>query len=150
MAQDQSSQERTESPTTKRREDARLDGMVAMSREVPQAALLGTFALFFWMMGKFSLGRLEVLWKNSLAQMTQTELTPNIVLSVFLNDSMLMLPAVGVLFAVVFAVGLASTMGQVGIVLTPLRFHFERLDPISGFGRILSMDGLAELVKAIF
>jgi flagellar biosynthesis protein FlhB len=150
MAQDQSSQERTESPTTKRREDARLDGMVAMSREVPQAALLGTFALFFWMMGQFSLGRLEVLWKNSLAQMTQTELTPNIVLSVFLNDSMLMLPAVGVLFALVFAVGLASTMGQVGIVLTPLRFHFERLDPITGFGRILSMDGLAELVKAIF
>ena len=150
MAEEQSSQERTESPTTKRREDARQDGMVAMSREVPQAALLGTFALFFWLMGKLSLTQLESLWRNSLQQMTQVELTPAIVFQVFINDGMILLPTLGVLFGMVFLVGLASTVGQVGFVLSPLRFHFDRLDPINGFSRIMSRDGLAELLKATF
>jgi flagellar biosynthetic protein FlhB len=150
MAEERSAQERTESPTTKRREDARQDGMVAMSREVPQAALLATFALFFWMLGRFSLGQLELLWKNSLAEMARTELTPAIVLRVFVNDSVLLAPAVGALFGMVFAVSLAATAGQVGIVFSPLRFHFERLDPGAGFARILSTDGLVEMLKAIF
>lgn len=150
MAEDQSSQERTETPTTKRREDARLDGMVAMSREVPQAALLGTFALFFWLLGQTSLSQMELLWKNSLQEMARTELTPAIVLRVFFNDAMLLTPTLGVLFLMVFLVGLASTVGQVGFVLTPLKFHFDRLDPINGFSRILSRDGLAELLKACF
>ena len=150
MAEEQTSQERTESPTTKRREDARQDGMVAISREVPQAALLATFALFFWMLGRFSLGQLEVLWKNSLAEMARTELTPAIVLRVFVNDSVLLAPAVGALFGMVFAVSLAATVGQVGFVMSPLRFHFERLDPATGLGRIFSMDGLVELLKSVF
>jgi flagellar biosynthetic protein FlhB len=150
MAEEQTSQERTESPTTKRREDARLDGMVAMSREVPQAALLATFALFFWMLGRFSLDRLVLLWQNSLAEMARTELTAAALLRVFVNDSLVLLPAVGVLFAMVWVVSLASTVGQVGFVFSPLRLHFDRIDPASGFGRILSTDGLVELLKALF
>lgn len=150
MAEEQSSQERTETPTTKRREDARLEGMVAVSREVPAAALLAAFALFFWILGQASLERLEVLWKNSLAQMTQVELTPAILLQVFVQDSLALLPGIGVLFLMVFLVGLGASMGQVGIVLTPLKLHPDRIDPFAGFARIFSRDGLAELLKAVF
>jgi flagellar biosynthetic protein FlhB len=135
MAQEQSAQERTESPTTKRREDARLEGMVVVSKEIPAAALLATFALFFWMLGKFSLQQVEVLWKNSLAQIAQVELTPGIVLRVFIQDGLAILPALGVLFLLIFLVSLASSMGQVGIVLTPLKLHFDRIDPLAGFAR---------------
>ncbi len=150
MAEEQTTQERTESPTTKRREDARLEGMVAVSREVPAAALLAAFALFFWVLGRFSLERLEVLWKNSLAQMAQVELTPAIVLRVFVQDGMVLLPGIGILFLMIFLVGLGASMGQVGIVLTPLKLHPDRIDPLAGFARIFSRDGLAELLKAVF
>jgi len=150
MAEGQSAQERTESPTTKRREDARLEGMVAMSREVPQAALLASFALGFWLMGRFGLERLQVLWQNSLAEATRLELTPSVVLRVFVNDALLLLPPLGLFLMLVFFVGVAATAGQVGLVIGPLRFQFERLDPRAGFSRILSRDGLVELMKALF
>jgi flagellar biosynthetic protein FlhB len=150
MAEEQTSQERTESPTTKRREDARLEGMVAVSKEVPAAALLATFALGFWLLGRFSLERMEVLWKNSLAQIGQVELSSGAVLRIMIQDALVVLPGVGLLFLLIVLVGLGASVGQVGIVLTPLKLHFERLDPLSGFARIFSRDGLAELLKSLF
>ena len=62
-------QEKTEAPTVKRREDSRKEGMVAVSREVSSAALLGTFALYFVIAGQPTLASMEGLWKFSFANL---------------------------------------------------------------------------------
>ncbi len=53
--------------------------------------------------------------------------------------------------ALAMVLGLAVNIGQVGLQITPegLAPKFERLNPMSGFKRILSMQGAVELLKGL-
>ncbi len=143
-------QERTEAPTTKRREDARQEGVVAMSREIPSAALLGTFALFFMFLGRFALQQIQGVWQSSFSHIVAPDLTVAETQRLVIQYLMALAPTLGVLFLLVFAVALLATVLQVGVAFNPLKFQIERLNPLAGLGRLFSMDGLAELLKGLF
>lgn len=143
-------QERTEAPTVKRREDARKEGQVAMSREVPSAALLGMFALYFLVALDPTIVAVENFWIFSFEHAATTELTIEQSTRIFRGTVFVILPVVAGLFGLAVIVGLLATVMQVGFVFTPLKLHGERLNPINGVKRIFSAQGAAELFKSLF
>lgn len=150
MAEEAGAQEKTEAPTTKRREDARRDGMVALSREVPAAATLATFAVFFMVAGRTSMDSLQNVWRIGFENMVLEDLTVNNVYRVFMAYLLPLAPVLAILLGILMVVALAATVFQVGLILNPLGFKYERINPLTGLQRILSMNGLVELLKSIF
>jgi flagellar biosynthesis protein FlhB len=143
--------ERTEEPSSKRREDFRKKGQVAQSKEVQTAALL-TFVLLFWLM------YLPVFWKSfaelmfSLWQASgQYPITPTsiIALATFLLQKIGLLLAP--LFLLVVVVSIFSSFFQFGWLLTgnPLIPDFSKLDPIAGVARFFSKRALIEVIKSL-
>jgi flagellar biosynthesis protein FlhB len=143
--------ERTEEPSSKRREDFRKKGQVAQSKEVQTAALL-TIVLLFWLM------YLPVFWKSfselvfSLWQASgDFQITPTSImyLTAFLleKSGLLLAP----LFFLVMIVSFFSSFFQFGWLLTsnPLIPDFAKLNPISGMARMFSRRSLIELVKSL-
>jgi flagellar biosynthetic protein FlhB len=143
--------ERTEDPSSKRREDFRKKGQVAQSKEVQTAALL-TVMLLFWIfyMPSFWRGLTDLLtsiWQSC----GDIELTPqstiNILMFLLHKSGILLAP----LFVLVLLVGFFSSFLQFGWLLTaqPLTPDFSKLDPIQGFGRIFSKRSVVEVVKSL-
>ncbi len=144
-------QERTEAPTQKKREDARKDGQVALSREVASAALLGSVLLYFLVLGRAGLVQMEGYWVQSFRDLRMTQDLTIPFLYRHLRDGLwvisLMLAG---LFMTVFLVSIFSTLVQVGVHVNPLQFQGNRISPLNGLRRIFSANGIAELMKGLF
>ncbi len=143
--------ERTEDPSSKRREDFRKKGQVAQSKEVQTAALL-TFLLLFWLFYMPSFWRgltdlLSAIWQS----IGDIELTPQSTmhLAFFLlqKSAILLAP----LFLLVLIIGFFASFLQFGWLLTatPMIPDFSKLDPIQGFGRLFSRRSVVEVVKSL-
>ena len=149
--------EKTEPATQKKLEDARKEGQVAKSREIANG--LGLLALFlilrFWVgnMGNQlmeifpgfydRIPELVTFWNG---MMPQTD-------TAFLFRRMLiqLLLIVAPVLLVGFAVAFLSDVVQVKWkpTLKPLMPKFSKLNPISGFKKIFSVNALVELIKSI-
>ncbi len=143
--------ERTEDPTTKRREDFRNKGQVAQSREVQTAALL-TLGLLFWMM------YLPTFWKGlteMLFALWQASGEFRVTATSILSLAAFLLKEIGLmlapLFLLVMVVSFFSGFFQFGWLLTakPLTPDFAKLDPFAGFGRLFSKRAIVELLKSL-
>ncbi len=143
--------ERTEAPSSKRREDFRKKGQVAQSKEVQTAALF-TVLLLFWIfyMPSFWRGLLDLLstlWQS----IGDIELTPqstmNLAFFLLQRSVVLLVP----LFLLVLIIGFFSSFMQFGWLLTakPLIPDFSKLDPIKGFGRLFSKRSVIEVIKSL-
>jgi len=143
-------QERTEAPTLKRREDARKQGQVAMSREVPSAALLGAFALYFFLALEPTIQGLQRYWRTVFEQASTGDLTVSFTWSMFQTTTLQVAPMVIGIFGLAVLVGFLATVVQVGLVASPFEFHANRINPLEGFQRIFSAQGAAELFKSLF
>ena len=144
--------ERTEEPTPKRREEARKQGQFAKSRNLIPAATLAAIAVALRLGGVELMGRLErcVVGFFTAAGST-TQLTPEDLLSLSLQASLVLAPILLPFFGAVVLAGLGSGFLQSGFVLAsePLQFDFARVNPMAGFRRLFSVDAVVELVKAI-
>ena len=149
--------EKTEPATDKKLSDARKEGQVAKSRELANG--LGILALFlvmkFWVsnMGNQFLnvfsdvyGRISdtvVFWHGYMP-----ENDARIVYrQMMLQTVIIMLPVLLVGFVVAFV----SDVVQVGWKPTakPMQPKFSKINPLSGFKRIFSVNSVAELLKSI-
>ncbi|MBU1567396.1 MAG: flagellar biosynthesis protein FlhB [Proteobacteria bacterium] len=143
--------ERTEEPSSKRREDFRKKGQVAQSKEVQTAALL-TICLLFWLM------YLPIFWKSFTEliyslwlaigeyQITETSII-SLTAFIFQKIALLLAP----LFFLVMLISFFSSFFQFGWLLssTPLIPDFGKLDPIAGMARFFSKKALIELIKSL-
>ena len=139
-------QEKTEDPTEKKRREAREQGQVAKSADVTAAAVLGAAAALIAFGG---IGLAEDL--AGLIAATLRGVSPTLTaadaqakaagLAEVLMKSLL--PGLVVL-ALAAAAGL---LGQFGVLLSPqaLAPKWSRVNPISGFGRLLSARAVARL-----
>ncbi|MFO0511717.1 MAG: flagellar biosynthesis protein FlhB [Gammaproteobacteria bacterium] len=145
------SQERTESPTQKRLEDARKKGQVPRSIDLGAAAvtLAATGALF--MFGASAAEGLMRMLVDGL-QFRGPELAHDDVMLRQLGDSgALALMAIVPLFAAMFVAAVASPalIGGWTFSSEALSFKPERLDPVRGIGRMFSVRSVVELLKSI-
>jgi len=152
MAEDNDN--KTEPATEKRKADARKDGNIAVSRDVTTAALLfagiGLMALFAGpgIHQLTDVTRLGLM--RSFDDVVHNSLTiqqiHSLVIQVGFSSLLLLLPFLGGL-ALVAAV---ATLAQTGLLWkSSFPFDIGRMNPIKGFGRIVSLRSVAEMIKSL-
>lgn len=143
--------ERTEQATAKRLDEARRKGQIPRSRELPMAAVLMAAALVLYSNG----GQLGQAFKDMMTRSLRVDpatLAEPGTMTEALGSAVLgMLSAFGPVFAGLSVAAFLGTIAVGGWIFTPapLAFRFERLDPVAGLGRIFSLNGLVEVVKAL-
>ncbi|MDD5369522.1 MAG: flagellar biosynthesis protein FlhB [Anaerolineaceae bacterium] len=143
--------DKTEAPTPRKLEEAREDGKVVNSRELNTAAILLAGALLLRYPGQSLVDNLKSLLVVSLTTPPSTELSDAWMRDWNVNQVLRLVPGLGMILMGLLAVGVAVTLAQTGFLWTgkKIGFDFSRLNPISGFQRIFSSQGLVELGKAL-
>ncbi len=145
--------EKTETATSKKRQDTRKEGQVAKSTEVTTAVMLiagfaglGIFANYMYD------SMVEIfMFNNSIQQQYLDVFEPVFLVEylgyVFQRVLMTAMP----LLIIAMIVGFVTNYMQVGWVITtkPLMPKLSKLSPISGFKRIFSLKAIIELIKSL-
>jgi flagellar biosynthetic protein FlhB len=143
--------EKSEEATPKRREEARKQGQFPRSRNLIPAATLGTIALALRFGGEPLMRRLGACVSGFFIMAGTTKpLSAEDMVSMSFEATLLFAPVLLVVFAGIAAIGLGTGFLQSGFVMAaePLRFDFNRINPVAGWARLLSLDSLTESVKA--
>lgn len=144
--------DKTEEPTPHRLKQARDKGQVAKSKEITTAFLLLSSYLLLRSMG-------NLIWQ-SLSDMMRLifEQIPNaknfdyaFIANIFIIAGRAFVIALAPIFGITFAVALVAEALQTGFVaaVDPLTPKLEKINPLAGFKRMFSMQGLVELFKSI-
>jgi flagellar biosynthesis protein FlhB len=143
--------DKTEAPTARRKSEARDEGRVARSQELNSAAALLIGAWLLKNFGGKMVVELENIIYTSISTMSNTVPTTDQLQFTLVNDILRLLPNLGFILVGLLATGLSITWAQTGLLWAKKRigFDFNRLNPISGFKRLFSMNGVVELIKAI-
>lgn len=152
MAQgfEESQEDRTETATSFRREEFRKQGVVAQSREVLSVALFlvagGTLSsLASGILTHFSTYADKTFRFGAIVPL-DTKNAQEILLSGLSTWGLMVWP----LLAAVVVAGLVGGVSQVGFHIStePLTPNFDRINPVKGFQRLLSLDSAIEALKA--
>jgi flagellar biosynthetic protein FlhB len=153
MAEDQSN--KTEQATPKRKQEARKQGQVAVSRDVPTAAvLLGGIGLLAAMlpvglrkMTEITRHGLLLSFDRSWHDGWTVERLHTVVTDTGTTVLLLILP----LLTGIAVVGCAATLVQTGFIWRPnaLRWEVARLSPVKGLSRLASFRSVMELIKGL-
>lgn len=149
--------EKTEPATEKKLSDARKEGQVAKSREIANGlGLLAVFLVLRFWVGSMGIQFLEaytnvygkisemaVFWQGYMPENDANVLFRNMLLESVIIMAPLLLAGMGISFL--------SDVVQVGWKPTgkPLQPKFSKINPISGFKKIFSVNALVELTKSL-
>ena len=151
MAEEQTGQERTEDPTSKRLQQAREKGQVARSRELNTLLMLLPCAVALWLTGEFAMDAVTRLFTGALTPpSTAMKVTDEVApfLGATLMSGLEMIVPFLALTVFVALLG-PSVMGGLIFSLKSMSPGLDKIDPIKGFGRIFSRKSLLELVKSL-
>lgn len=148
---DTQQQDRTEQATPKRLEEARRKGQIPRSRELGMAAVMMTGALVLYSDGVNLTGSLERMFARSLTIDRESLFNDGFLIEALSQAVMAGLMACAPLFAALAAAAILGSLAIGGWIFTPepIAFKFERLDPVAGLGRIFSLNGFVEVLKAL-
>ena len=151
MAED-SDLERTEQPTGRRLEQAREEGQVPQSRELSSFLVLLSAASVLWVFGGWAVRQMEVMMRKSLSfgaeELRGATPTFNARLFDATVDALTALSPL--LIATLLAVLITPHLLNAWVFSTKaMAPNLGRLNPLKGIGRIFSLQGLAEMVKAV-
>lgn len=144
-------EDRTESATPKRLDDARRRGQVPRSRELSMALVLGAgAAALYGGRGELGSGVSELMVRSLRFDRAALE-DPAYMVTALGSTSIAALELFIPLFVAVAAAAIAGSIAIGGWLLSPspLAFKPERLDPVKGLGRVFSLNGFVEVLKAI-
>lgn len=150
MAED-SDLEKTEDPSPRRLEQAREEGQVPQSRELLTFLVTVTGAATLMLLGSWMAQRVSGLLRDGFAFDRRAAFDENVMLDMLermLSGALLTLMP---FFFALLVAAVAAPILLGGLVFAPkaLGPNFGRMNPIQGIGRMFSMHGLAEMVKAI-
>jgi flagellar biosynthetic protein FlhB len=136
--------EKTEDPTPKKLRDARDEGQVAFSAEVNTAVVLLVGFTGLSLLAPHLWAAFTLLIRRAVSEQLTTEITDGGTVLHLLGAS---LPVAGVLLAfmlLIFLAVLASSIAQVGFGISwkALIPKWQRVNPLTGLGRIFGMRGL--------
>lgn len=144
--------ERSEEATPKRREEARAKGQFPRSRLLIPAATLIAIAVSLRMGGAalaIGLERCVIGFINAAGDLKTLAAADFVELTA--QAGLVLAPALLGCFAAVVTAALSSGFLQSGFVLASEGLHvdFSRINPVSGFQRLFSLDAVGELAKAL-
>lgn len=149
MAED-SDLERTEPASGRKIQKAREEGNVPQSRELPTFAIMLATGSVMAMMGGFLMDTLRSMMRNALdfgqPDVGNTDMMLRNLADASFDAALTIVP----IAAVVVLAGLAANLIVSGwnFSLKPLQANFNKLNPISGLGRMFGWKSLVELAKA--
>ncbi|MCB1645964.1 MAG: flagellar biosynthesis protein FlhB, partial [Pseudomonadales bacterium] len=151
MAEEESSQEKTEEPTSKKLEKAREEGQTPRSKELNTLAVLlgGSIGLFVFGNVFYEAGRDLFAFNFSIERVDgfdETRMLAHIAKSARIGMFVL-LP----FFAVMLIASLIGPLSLGGWLLSTkvIAPKFSRLDPLAGIKRMFSVNSLVELGKSV-
>ncbi|MFK5953268.1 MAG: flagellar biosynthesis protein FlhB [Desulfobacterium sp.] len=148
---DDSSEDKDEQATPKKRQDARKKGDVAKSKELPSVAVLLSGLLTFIVFGTYMYAQIQ----NIMIEAFQLPHIKELSLNDFFDFSWEMVMAffmiMAPLFLVIFIVAILSNVMQVGFMMNPesIMPKFSKLDPLKGIGRLFSTQSVMEAIKCV-
>lgn len=149
MAESDDGQEKTEEPTQKRRDDARKDGKITTSTEVFVFATLSVGTLML-VLGKSTLPAITAYWGSAFVLEPGQSLDTLMMLRV--KDLFKWILATGLILGLPMMITvLLAQAGMGGLNFAPkaLGVKLEKINPIDGMKRMVSMKALVDLSKAI-
>ncbi len=151
MAEDDSSQEKTEEPTQKRLSKAREDGQVPRSRELTTSAILlsGSIALFVF--APFMSQRLLDILRFNFQFDREVNFDPAMMISHLTHSFADALYSLFPLFAVLVVAAILGPIALGGWLWSTKAMapKASRMNPMEGLKRMFGVKGLVELVKAL-
>lgn len=148
---EESSQERTEDPTQKRRDDAKEQGKVARSKELNMAIVMMAGSAGVLLFGGDMMRRIAAVATVNF-QFTRAEIFEPNLLFKHINDGILqMIYSLLPFFLVVILAALAGPILLSGwsFSIKSLSPKAERLSPLKGLKRIFALRALIELLKTL-
>lgn len=151
MAENDDSQEKTEEPTSKRREKAREEGQVARSQELTTAASVISVAGFVFLFGNSLFQQLSNLFATGFVFQQRDVADSQLMmarLGSFFVDAFLIISPI---FATAFVVALlvSGSLGGYSFSLKAIAPKVSKLNPLNGFKRMFGMRSVIELLKSI-
>jgi flagellar biosynthetic protein FlhB len=151
FAEDSGAGEKTEHPTSRKREKSREEGQVAKSNEITTAFLLISIFYTLKIFGPWAAEQLIIVMREAFTLFKYESMDILLAQQIYLYfvEKMLfvILPILGVSFIVAFVANIAQVGWKPS--LKPLKPKLNRLSPIQGIKRMFSMRTLVELLKSI-
>lgn len=148
MAENPSGGEKTEMPTPKRLEDARLDGQVSFSAEVNIASLLLIGFCTLAVIAPWAWTSMTAMTRWAMGDALKIELESRESMRAFGDQLIMSAGWLAPLFGILFLAGLGLSIAQVGLRFTakPLIPKLDRISPLTGLQRLFGMRGLMRFV----
>lgn len=150
MAEEDSSQEKTEEPTARRLEKAREEGQAPRSKELSTTMVLVIGALGLLAFGPWMAQRINNIALNSFNLERAALFDPKL-MSIHLGAAMIEAAiALAPWLALVLIAAFVGPLGVGGWLFSTKAImpKLDRLNPLSGLKRMFSMNSLVELLKA--
>jgi len=148
---EESDLERTEPASSRRLEKAREEGRVPQSRELSAFLVLLASAAGFWTTGNWLTQHASGIVREGLSFGRAAAFDAHAMSNSFMSLSWQALLLAAPMFLLAIAGAIAAPIMLGGLVFSPqaMSLDFTRIDPLKGLARIFSMQGVAELVKAL-
>ncbi|WON73571.1 flagellar biosynthesis protein FlhB [Nitrosospira sp. Is2] len=148
---EESDQEKTEPASPRRLEKSREDGQVARSAELSTFTVLIAAGTGLWLMSGHLAAQLAILMKDGMRVSRESSFDSGRLVERLFDQMTDMLIAFSPFLILMFLVALVAPMLVSGWLFTwkSVAPDFKRLNPISGIGRIFSVNSLVELAKAL-
>lgn len=144
---------RTETATSKKREDARKKGQVAKSMELNTAFILMAFFGLMGVLGSYYIKNIIIQLEEVVAEIPYMiiDYDVNNLLKIIGESIVQIIILNGPLWAGLFITAFVVSIVQVGYHPTfkPLAPKFSKMNPLKGIKKIVSKDMLVELVKSL-
>lgn len=142
--------EKTETATTKKRQDARKKGQVAKSMDLPAAFILLFSFVAFLMFGSFMKGKLIHIFRDVYENQLGMDITMGNVQVLFVDLVQQGLFIMAPIFILVMLIAFIGNYAQIGFMFIgdPLMMKFDKINPISGFKRIFSLRTVMDFLKS--
>ncbi len=151
MAEDDSSQEKTEEPTSRRLDKAREEGQAPRSRELTTSAVLLAGTIGLYVFGPFMIKQMGDITRYNFQLERETIMDTNLMITQlavsFYDGILLLIP----LFAVLLIAAILGPIALGGWLFSTKAMapKASRMDPIAGIKRMFSVKALVELAKAL-
>lgn len=144
--------EKTESPSKKKRDDARKEGQVAFSKELSSVALLGSVLILFYFGSSLMRESIAETLIYTFQNIDLTELDIPLVKQLFDRSLKSAAEIVMPFFLTIVIVGILVSVLQVGVnfTLKPLQPKLGKINPLKGLARMFSKQAFVEFLKSVF
>ncbi len=147
----ESFQEKTEKPTSKRRNEARKKGQVAKSMEVNSALVLLTGLVSLTLWGSWMFTRVLVADRFLLSNLSRIQLTQDALQGFFLKGAFFIIMILAPVAIPILIIGVVVNILQSGWLISgeTIKPKLSHLNPVKGLKRLGSKRSLVELLKGI-